>query len=446
MCGIVGLISKQGLKDVQKRRKVLTQLLCVDTLRGTHSTGMFMVHKDARTVDTMKRAMQGWEFTDLKTYEKLVYDLDNYPFVVGHNRHATIGKVNAENAHPFDYGHITGVHNGSITNKYDLEKGTSFDVDSQAIFYNISKKGIEDTVAKMRGAFALVWWDAVNKSLHMIRNNERPLVLGFVEDTKEIYFASEEGALEWITSRNGIHLDATHMLQVGTEYIFGIDDPWDFKTRKLELYKPKATVYTGKSKTDWSKNKEEKDQKRAKLIEQAGYKPRERIPFYLCEWKRYSTKSPIGYGEAVLAEEPFSTVIIHQMSYNQYQNWKDCPVTGAITNVVKGKDDDEFVLHVNVASINTYEVEEVVENNQGGGKVIALPDKSKTVAGPKGEISLEEYDKLTKHGCLNCGTNISYDDAPYVSWNGTGGVYCPDCTTEFVEGYGNLYNPLAETH
>jgi predicted glutamine amidotransferase len=58
---------------------------------------------------------------------------------IGHNRLATRGVVNPFNAHPFQFGHITGAHNGTLETscKWKLRRlgiGEKFDVDSQALF------------------------------------------------------------------------------------------------------------------------------------------------------------------------------------------------------------------------------------------------------------------------------------------------------------------------
>lgn len=56
------------------------------------------------------------------------------------------------------------------------------------------------------------------------------------------------------------------------------------------------------------------------------------------------------------------------------------------------------------------------------------------VPGPnKKLVTAEEFEAITKHGCLNCGANIALEDAPHVFFGEQGSVYCPDCVREFFE-------------
>lgn len=116
--------------------------------------------------------------------------------MIGHNRYATQGKVSRANAHPFEYGETIGVHNGTLHNKHVLEDGHKFDVDSQALIHHIDRNGVKSAVDKLNGAWALVWWDAVNERLNFLRNKERPLYLSWSKDDKTLLWASEKWMLE----------------------------------------------------------------------------------------------------------------------------------------------------------------------------------------------------------------------------------------------------------
>jgi hypothetical protein len=69
MCGLVGTASVTNLTAAEK--KMFAQLLCIDTLRGPHSTGVIVVDKDDE-VSVTKRAVDGWTFVETTWYDKAV--------------------------------------------------------------------------------------------------------------------------------------------------------------------------------------------------------------------------------------------------------------------------------------------------------------------------------------------------------------------------------------
>lgn len=104
---------------------------------------------------------------------------------IGHNRAATIGDKSRINAHPFKCGSITGVHNGTLDKESFFELAARLDqtygTDSETIFQHIETYGIEDTVPRLQGAYALVWYNSKAQSLNMIKNYKRPLFTCKVE-------------------------------------------------------------------------------------------------------------------------------------------------------------------------------------------------------------------------------------------------------------------------
>lgn len=189
MCGLVGMAGKL----TAAHDKVFKKLLIFDVIRGEHSTGVAAVPTNG-DVNIAKQVGNPFELFEDKRYDRAINKQNRV--LIGHNRFATQGAVNKANAHPFNFEHITGAHNGSLTNSKDLEDSKDFVVDSQAIFNHISKKGVEDMVSKVQGAYALVWWDSDKETLNFIRNDERPLYIAFTEKSERLYWASEKWMLE----------------------------------------------------------------------------------------------------------------------------------------------------------------------------------------------------------------------------------------------------------
>lgn len=201
MCGHVGIAGKLEYKD----EATLKRLLLLDYFRGTDSTGVAAIRKDGNT-PIAKLASHPIDLFDSKAYEKLNTAFQTKVFI-GHNRAATKGKVNGNNAHPYQYGHIIGAHNGTLEQSSwkDLNEclGYETDVDSMAIFACIEKVGIEETVKMLRGAWALVWVNLEERTLNFLRNKERPMWHSYTSDFNKIIWASEWPMIQAATEMGG---------------------------------------------------------------------------------------------------------------------------------------------------------------------------------------------------------------------------------------------------
>lgn len=194
MCGIVGCAGVIGANE----EKLFKQLLIIDSLRGEDSTGIAAVNMSN---DVMVAKSIGDPFMLFDTSRGVELFRRSNRVLIGHNRFATTGKVNRKNAHPFEFDHVVGVHNGTLTNKYDLEDQRNFDVDSEALYNLINKYGPKEAISKARGAWALSWWDSSNKTINFLRNKERPLFFTILETGKTIFWASEQWMLTAILGR-----------------------------------------------------------------------------------------------------------------------------------------------------------------------------------------------------------------------------------------------------
>lgn len=201
MCGLVGIAGNLEFKD----EAILKKLLLADFIRGSDSTGLAAIRR-TNGVQIVKMASHPIDLFDTKRYGTVATAASSCA-LIGHNRAATKGAVNAVNAHPFEYDHITGVHNGTLEGLawYDLKKmiDVETDVDSQAVFASFAKNGIQETVDVLNGAWAFVWWDRSDKTLNFLRNDKRPFWYGVTEDRKKIYWASEHPMLSFATSTGG---------------------------------------------------------------------------------------------------------------------------------------------------------------------------------------------------------------------------------------------------
>src|SRR6187551_1277975 len=109
-----------------RHRSVMKTMLFFNTLRGKDSTGVAVFDQDRNTVEIKKSVLPGYEFIQMSGIDALLSS--NKGVWLGHGRAKTVGEVNRLNAHPFevrddeDAINSFGAHNGTLNNKFDIEK------------------------------------------------------------------------------------------------------------------------------------------------------------------------------------------------------------------------------------------------------------------------------------------------------------------------------------
>lgn len=237
MCGIVFAGGSLSAGDLE----IFNQMLYCDVFRGAHATGIF-AKRHAEGISFCKVAGEPYPFMHSAEYIDITQGKTKYvnapTFVVGHNRHATRGNAgDAKNAHPFQHGNITLVHNGTLTDQTLLPDHARFVVDSENICYSIDKIGAADTIQKLDGAFTLIWHDASDDTLHIIRNEERPFHLARI-GSLDWFGASEEDMLMWLLKRSKSYKNriSEHFeCEVGVEYVFDVSGPTKRCTLKEKI-------------------------------------------------------------------------------------------------------------------------------------------------------------------------------------------------------------------
>ena len=328
MCGIIGLISDSKGIMSQDKRNFINQALVVDSLRGEDSTGLFTVD-DTGKVDVFKAAMSGWDFIQHSKTKKMLSSMLDKQLIVGHNRWATKGAINAVNSHPFHHGNIIGVHNGSLRNHTDLLKdGNMFDVDSDAVFHSINEIGVEETVKTMNGAYAIVYYDQESDTVNMFRNEERPLWIGYVEHVSNkdttILFASEVGMIEWIAGRNNMKVKNYKLLTPHTLYTMSLEDLTNYTTAPLGKYTITPS-YSGKGNRQSNKKgntqvtniSNRRSIRAKKLLEEVGLNVGDDLDFWIYSSSLYGHLSSLGEISGTMVDSPYCDVIVHGVSKEQ---------------------------------------------------------------------------------------------------------------------------------
>lgn len=229
MCGLVLIhtIEKNGFLGYE--RDGFKNMLVLNSLRGSHSTGVAGIDlKDKKKQVSISKSVGSPFnlFAQSNTDEFFSRMLQSFTTVLGHGRYATMGKVDAYNAHPFKEGHITLVHNGVIRNfttLKDFKTHSDITVDSHLIAKLFAEEGAENVLPKINGAFVFAWIDSKQKTLNIAKNKERPLFGAKLAKRDTIMMASERETIEWNAARNKMEIEEIYEYEDGIIYTYTHD-------------------------------------------------------------------------------------------------------------------------------------------------------------------------------------------------------------------------------
>lgn len=463
MCGIVGFISNEKLKNWTNRRDFFKQALITDVIRGYHSTGvfgMFAKNKHKGAAVSYKKAVDPITFWDIREAGQYLYNVDDFQCLFGHNRQATKGDVNHVNAHPFSHGPITGVHNGTLRSANGLKNFYDFDVDSEALIYNIAELGPEETFAKADGAFAVVWVDERDRTIHLIRNDERPLAIGRNE-AGSMFVASEKDMLKWIANRNYISFEEILVLKPGIEMIVDADNVKDIKLVERKLYTPRKSTnvqagpwphhnrpplpdYSKKDKHKAAKNK--RQEKMNELLASLDLKIGDVVDFFVWNSQKYRmNENASGFLEGTMDEAPYADVLVHGVkNVESYFDLVEQAATA--TSVVIGATEDEkgdvtVICDPEELEVALYSGENKKEEKKEECNVFTEGDEKEKAffRGPQGVyLSKDEWQRLAEDGCCNCSTNVFTYQHKEVAWTSDCQPICPSCAYELTMEHSNV--------
>jgi asparagine synthetase B (glutamine-hydrolysing) len=204
MCGLCGYFLQQTPKDHHAR--ILKGLLLANSTRGTDSTGVAYC------------GTQTTVYKDIQTAFKFIQSLpaNEAKIALGHTRYATIGAVTQENAHPITKGHITGVHNGMVSNY--LEINPTVKVDSEVIFELINEVGYKKAFKRLSGSMALAWVDDRTPGTLYLMRHDNPLFLARMDN--DYIFSSQDDHLFPILAQ---HAGQVGMVELKADTVYVLD-------------------------------------------------------------------------------------------------------------------------------------------------------------------------------------------------------------------------------
>lgn len=153
MCGIFGILAKEGYYNKTYLLKILENLAKLSQVRGKDSSGLAYRFESAKKIRVIRGPVSIDELLKTKDYKKLKQEIlsetktnsNNIFAALGHARLVTNGtQLEDENNQPVIKGGIVGVHNGIIVNEIELwDKNNDlireYEIDTEILFALIRK-------------------------------------------------------------------------------------------------------------------------------------------------------------------------------------------------------------------------------------------------------------------------------------------------------------------
>tara|TARA_B100000929_G_C15511743_1_gene421161 strand:- start:37428 stop:38591 length:1164 start_codon:yes stop_codon:yes gene_type:complete len=366
----------------------------------------------------VKKKGNAWDLFDTKAYDEVMRPI-SYA-LIGHNRYATKGKINNINAHPFEFEHVVGAHNGTIRGQWRLPDSTDFEVDSENIFHSIETMGLESTLAVLDGAYALTYWDKRTEELILLRNSERELSYCYSKDGSALFWASEPWMLHVALSRNNVKYGEVfdvapcHIHRFTFPLKYQKDSQVSCSIQKFKEFippKPATTAYNSPYKAGGTKKLEDKTGKTdevSKVKDLLG----KRIQFII-DGVAYTTNRHAYISGTALEYEG---VEVKLYPLPQSKLWKELIALSGDT-IFEG-DVASTVLSANQVTVNYQTVEEVEDTDED------------TILGYENKyLTEQQYLEKTHKGCAWCASPAGLSQAQTIMWINHDTFVCEDCST-----------------
>lgn len=283
----------------------------------------------------------------------------------------------------------------------------------------MDKNGVYETIPKLNGAFALTWYDKLDATVNLIRNNERTLFYAISNDRKTIAWASEAWMIIVAAQQAGLDFGEPQDVPVGVLHTFEV--PMGLvatafekvRLRKLELYKaPLRVVQSSTSSTS--------------TATQGGNTAKVKRPF--SEYQKYVGKECSFFvGNVGLSRtgQSFiqcwacddSDISIRVFAAVDGDLWKKLMDS---TNFFKGLAKNYTSCDNGYLTIDLRTIEEFEDAGNDAPAEVAVGFENE-------ELSEKEFSLRTAKGCAWCACPVLFTDHPNVVWFAKRDFLCPDC-------------------
>lgn len=446
MCGIVGFLNaRKNTSEYKMERGLFESMLYCDAIRGFDSTGMFWTKGDDTHV--FKKAMPASDFLDLKPVDSILTKIETYDYIIGHNRWATSGNITNRNAHPFQIGDITLVHNGTLRNWKNLPGAGKIDVDSEAICNSINEIGAKATIEQLEGAFALVWHDAADNTLNLFSNDERPLHFGFIRkyDTKDpldVVIASEYGMINWLAKRQGYDVKDIFKVNKGSLVTFHKNNLENYRVESIDLYVPPVVPQNNKGGSNAGNVSKFPAAEDNLYIRPYKLKFGQKIRLFMDEFETYQKDGNYGFicnwvpmGKSV---DDIVEFRLNGMTKEESEKYINKYIEATISGAWKANNEDFVVIALSKTDVKILGEEDfgfrVVDNEK------FLPANTKFKIFNNKEVDKITWERKTKQGCAWCGNVPEHKDAPDLVWESDEIFTCLDCASDREKDWAQKLN------
>lgn len=436
MCGIWGIMSRNNSSLFKTDLKPVKTLMTLTSLRGGHGCGMLGINKlptDKIPISWVKAAADFHEFLRYPETIQFFKDFETPYAIFGHDRYATRGSIITENAHPFEKGDITLLHNGSVWTGLTLKKDQT---DSERICELVNENGVEETFSKLDGAFVCVWLNRKDHTLNIIKNDKRPLY--YMDNSFVRFFASEAIFLEVLKLR-----EFTEYAQKNLE-IKPVENwiwhKWEAETGKytsqpVKKYIPPVQTYHHTS-----------------------HHGQEKTTTYIDSYNKYYSTLNLLKGKTcsffIERREADGTYKhAHQVYYGMTFDSSDTLVGDEIPIMFRTNDTSKWdplmnqhlqgkiigiekIKNKQILLIKTSTIEQITEDQKNPKIEEDADDPVEFVQLFNGDsITEEEFITASQENCYHCGSPLSIDEAEGIALNklsiGKITLICPDCVNTY---------------
>lgn len=415
MCGLVGMMSYDNgfyKPDVD----MFKSMLLMNAIRGDDSTGVFGVDVHNK-VDWAKVIGGPSHLFDSNYWTKFERRVGiNHYMAFGHGRLATQGDVTVNNAHPFNVDHIYLIHNGTLTNFHALKSRhnlNKINVDSLLCAHLFAKMSPEEVIKEIAGAYAFIWYNAEEKTLNILRNDERPLYMYHRSDKKQFLISSERSTFMYLEDKYNMKGEISYF-GVDNHYTFPIKEGKFFRSelKKPEPPKAKPHSYASSGYVSNLPQKQEKGDSRYPVgqIPNTTVKVGVWVPFWFMDEKELAPKR--WYIKGLLEEDEESD--IHAMLSEPAPQAEHGVLYGKVARIIcnsKFNGALEYDIHVN-------EIKDTDPSNSSAEKTYMLMDGS--------HITYNDAKIAIAKGCAGCSKPLSLGALNYTTLHNNR-LYCLQC-------------------